>query len=97
MLDRQTVQSKIAGAFAASGISADSARDIAFHLTDWRSNLEAMTKIWEQADRMSDNEITELLYAFLTHVPEHVAAATKLSDCGSIRDIFEVGVCDPDD
>lgn len=97
MLDRHVVQSKIASAFAASGIPADSARDIAFHMTDWRSDLEAMIKIWEQADRMSDDEISELLYAFLVHVPEHVAAAAKLSGCGSIQDTFNVGVCNSDD
>ena len=96
MLDRHSVQSKIAGAFAASGVSVGTARDIAFHMTDWRSDLEAITKIWEQADQLSEDKITELVYAFLVHVPEHVAAAAKLSDCGSIRDIFDVGVCNPD-
>jgi len=96
MLSRHLVQSKIASAFAASGVPTETARDIAFHMTDWRSDLEAMTKIWEQADQMSDDEITELVHTFLVHVPEHVAAAAKLSDCGSIRDIFDVGVCNPD-
>jgi hypothetical protein len=96
MLSRHLVQGKIASAFAASGVPAETARDIAFHMTDWRRDLEAVTKIWEQADQMSDDEITELVHAFLVHVPEHVAAAAKLSDCGSIRDIFDVGVCNPD-
>ncbi|XHX77577.1 MAG: hypothetical protein RBJ76_24585 [Stenomitos frigidus ULC029] len=96
MLSRHIVQSKIASAFASDGVPTETARDIAFHMTDWLSDLEAMTKLWEQADQMSDDEIGELVYAFLCHVPEHVAAAAKLSDCGSIRDIFDVGVCNPD-
>ena len=73
------------------------ARDIAFHMTDWDHNFDDLVKLYEQHETLSDDEITTIIIEFLAHVPEHVAAAMKLSGVGPIQDIFEVGACQQDE
>ena len=68
------------------------ARDIAFHMTDWDHNLEDIVRLYEQQEKLSDDEIIDIIIQFLAHVPEHVAAAKKLAGVGPITDIFEVGL-----
>ncbi|MBI5646780.1 MAG: hypothetical protein HY962_07590 [Ignavibacteriae bacterium] len=65
--------------------------DICFHMTDWRSDLEMLASFFDAPNRYTDDEVVELLYIFLVHVPNHVAAAAKLL-CGiPVEDIFDVG------
>lgn len=73
------------------------ARDIAFHMTDWDNDLDDLVKLYEQHETLSDDQITTIIIEFLAHVPEHVAAAMKLSGVGPILNIFEVGVCQEDE
>ena len=40
---------------------------------------------------MSDAEVSQLLISFLVHVPNHVAAASKLYTDIPVTDIFGVG------
>jgi len=68
------------------------ANDIAFHLTDWVSDIEDLIKTYSNIDNLSNDEITSFVYKFLAHVPNHLNAATKLSGIGKIEDVFQVGI-----
>jgi hypothetical protein len=73
------------------------AREIAFHMTDWRSNLLELIKIYDESEDLSNDEIYKILLKFLAHVPDHVAAAKKLIGMGPIKDIFNVGIMEEDE
>ena len=72
-------------------------REIAFHMTDWDHNLEQLVRFYEQPESLSNDEVQSLVIEFLAHVPNHVAAAMKLSGIGPITDVFEVGVFEEDE
>ena len=70
---------------------AKSRRDIAFHMTDWLRNLEEWHSFC-QSPKTSDAASTmKLLIEFLVHVPNHVAAASKLLTDIPVTDVFGVG------
>lgn len=71
-------------------------RDIAFHMTDWRSDLVKYAEFCSHPDDYTDNDVVELLMQFLVHVPNHVAAAAKLYADSPVRDIFGVGAVELD-
>ena len=70
--------------------------DIAFHLTDWLDDLEAYSRFCAEPSSMSDEEISQMLTDFLIHVPNHVAAASKLLTGVPVTDIFKVGATSED-
>ena len=70
--------------------------DIAFHLTDWLDDLEAYSRFCAEPRSMSDEEISQMLTDFLIHVPNHVAAASKLLTGVPVTDIFKVGATSED-
>ena len=67
------------------------ADDVAFHMTDWLDDLDAYSRFCADPSRMSDAEVGQLLTDFLVHVPNHVAAASKLYADVPVADIFGVG------
>jgi hypothetical protein len=67
------------------------ANDVAFHMTDWIKDLETYARFCATPGRMSDKEVAELLTDFLVHVPNHVAAASKLYTDITVSDVFGVG------
>ena len=90
------LRGKIESAFAASMGEPEVARDIAFHMTDWDHDLEDLLRLYDQAETVDEEEVLEVLLRFLAHVPNHIAAAKKLSGMGPIEDIFQVGVLEED-
>ena len=70
--------------------------DIAFHLTDWLQDLEAYYRFCSDPDSMSDEQVSQLLTGFLVHVPNHVAAASKLLTGVPVTDVFGVGATSED-
>ncbi len=72
--------------------SEQNANEIAFHITDWQSDLESLIRIYDESNTLSDEEVSSILHQFLAHVPNHLAAAMKLIGYGPIEDVFEVGV-----
>jgi hypothetical protein len=70
--------------------------ELAFHLTDWVSDIEDLIKTYSNIDNLSNDEITSFFYKFLAHVPNHLNAATKLSGIGKIEDVFRVGIFEDD-
>jgi len=73
------------------------ASEVAFHLTDWKHNLDELAQIFENADELSDDHIQRTVIKFLAHVPNHIAAAKKLVGLGPIEDVFNVGVLKEDE
>ena len=74
-----------------SGLSESVARDVAFHMTDWLEDLESYVAFCENPHGLSDAAAGRLLLQFLIHVPNHLAAASKLYAEMPVTDIFEVG------
>jgi hypothetical protein len=96
MQGREDVRKRIAAAFSEFELEPKALEDIAFHMTDWKENLEEMVRLYEQPERLSDEQIQHIIIVFLAHVPNHVAAAKKLLGLGPIEDIFKVGVLEED-
>ncbi len=74
----------------------EKSQEIAFHLTDWISDLEEVYKIYSKIEKISNEEIELFIYKFLAHVPNHLVAAKKLSGIGSTEDVFNVGIFEDD-
>lgn len=96
MESRDRVKERIAAAFALD-LDSRVAEDIAFHMTDWKKNLEEFTELYNQVEQLSDEQIRKFVIRFLAHVPNHVAAAKKLIGLGPIEDVFKVGVLEEDE
>ncbi len=78
------------------GLGKEKSQEIAFHLTDWISDLEEMYKTYSEIEKISNEEIELFIYKFLAHVTNHLVAAKKLSGIGSTEDIFNVGIFEDD-
>ena len=92
MHSREHVKERIVEAFAARGLELFTIQDIAFHMTDWKENLEEMIELYNNIDQIREEQIRKIIIGFLAHVPNHVAAAKKLIGLGPIEDVFGVGV-----
>ena len=97
MKNTAQVRNKIERAFASWTEKPEVGREIAFHMTDWDHDLEQLVRLYEQPDSLTDEELQCSVLAFLAHVPNHVAAAKKLSGMGPIEDVFSVGVLEEDE
>ena len=94
----EPVKKRIAEALSSSlGLEMAEADEVAFHLTDWKHNLDDLVVLYEKADELSDEHIQEIIIRFLAHVPNHIAAAKKLMGLGPIEDVFNVGVLKEDE
>lgn len=65
--------------------------DIAFHMTDWLTDLEEWHSYCQSPETLDADQTTDLLIRFLVHVPNHLAAASKLLTGIPVADIFAVG------
>ena len=92
MKNTQKLSARITDAFAASRGSREAAKDIGFHMTDWDHDVDDLISLYENPDGFTNDQIVEIVLGFLAHVPNHVAAAKKLSGLGPIEDVFDVGV-----
>ncbi len=57
----------------------EAARSIAFHLMDWTSEAAFLLALAMFPDQFSKSEVSEEADALLVHVPNHIAAAAKIS------------------
>jgi hypothetical protein len=92
---REEVNERLSTALVAIA-GKSTANEIAFHITDWKENLEQLIEIYGRED-LTNEEIQKMILVFLAHVPNHVAAAKKLIGLGPIEDVFNVGVKDEDE
>ncbi len=94
---KEKVHADIARVLHDSIIDQKVASEIAFHMTDWKSDLERLVMIYDKNSRLTDKETSNILHQFLAHVPNHLAAAMKLIGYGPVEDIFEVGITEADE
>jgi len=92
MAGKEFVRNKIAAAFAANELDSKIVEDIAFHMTDWKEDLDELVGLYQNIETVSDSEVRRGVISFLAHAANHIAAAKKLVGLGPIEDIFEVGV-----
>ena len=72
-------------------LSESAAADVAFHMTDWLANFEEYQRFCLNPSGLSDEEVSRMLVKFLVHVPNHLAAASKLYTDVPVTDVFGVG------
>lgn len=92
MASKEFVRNKIAAAFAANELDPNIVEDIAFHMTDWKEDLDQLVDLYQNVDSLSDSDIRKAVISFLAHAANHIAAAKKLIGLGPIEDVFKVGV-----
>lgn len=91
-LDPESVRKAVEAALLqAEAAPPEACRDIAFHLTDWLEDLEAWQEFCANPEAYGAAEVNRLLTDFLVHVPNHLAAASKLLLDIPVTDIFGVG------
>src|SRR5687767_6511528 len=91
-LSSDTIRDRIAHvARSEAELFPEIASDIAFHLTDWLDDFEALYRFYADPSSLDDKRAQELLFRFLVHVPNHLAAASKLLTGIPVTDIFQVG------
>ena len=79
MFNRDDIRARINEVAMAKGsLTQAAAADVAFHMTDWLSDLEACVKFFSAPDDATPDQIDAMLAAFLIQVPNHLAAAAKL-------------------
>ncbi|MGI9264798.1 MAG: hypothetical protein ACR2QU_07705, partial [Gammaproteobacteria bacterium] len=61
------------------------------------SDLERLNDYCQAPEALSAAQVSELLTDFLVHVPNHLAAASKLMTGIPVTDIFGVGATTEDD
>src|SRR3990172_7343707 len=97
-LDSSVISKKIEKSIIEEGeFSDEEAHDIAFHMTDWLHDLERYYAFCQEPERFSSEQVDKLLIDFLVHVPNHLAAASKLFCDIPVTDIFHVGATSEDD
>lgn len=70
---------------------------IVFHMTDWLDDLARWAEICEKPEKFDAGHIEKVLTGFLLHVPNHVAAASKLMLDVPVADVFNVASTGDDD
>ncbi len=94
MVDTATIRKRITEALREEGYG--NADDIAFHMIDWYKDLDRLVKLFEDPNAVGSEEIERLLMDFLVHVPNHLAAASKLMLGFGVSDVFKVGAISDD-
>jgi len=64
--------------------------DIAFHMTDWVDDLRELVAFYENPAEYDAEHVADLMFKFLVHVPNHLAAASKLLLDAPLTDVFGV-------
>ncbi len=96
-LDRSRIAAKIEGALVRDlEFDAASARDVAFHMTDWLRDLVDYVAFCERPEELSDDALMGLLMGFVAHVPNHMVAAHKLLMDSPVTDVFGINALDDD-
>ncbi|MGI9262770.1 MAG: hypothetical protein ACR2QR_12075 [Woeseiaceae bacterium] len=97
-MDANVVSQAIERALEANEYGTPETRhDIAFHMTDWLADLEEWHTYCQSPETLDAEQTIELLIRFLVHVPNHLAAASKLLTNIPVTDIFEVGATTEDE
>ena len=57
-------------------------------MTDWLDDLKEYRSFAADPGKLTDKEVNELLVRFLIHVPNHLAAASRLFNEMAVRVIW---------
>ena len=68
--DQDKIRKTIVAALKDADIKPAEISDVAFHMTDWLSDLEEWTQFCEEPNSFSEEQIQNLLMGFLIHVPQ---------------------------
>ena len=98
MFDEREIADRI-GAVATEemGLPQSTAKEVAFHMTDWLDDLEALIAFFRDPGALPSSRAAEVLTSFLVHAPNHIAAAAKLYTGFPVCDVFQVGALHNDD
>jgi hypothetical protein len=88
---RARLRRKIESALLAHGENSFVANEVAFHMTDWLDDLNALVDLYSGRTRWTPARVDDVLGDFLVHVPNHIAAAGKVLCDFEVDDIFQVG------
>jgi hypothetical protein len=58
-----------------------------FHMTDWRSDLEELAKLYDAPEMVERKAAGQIVYGFIIHAVSHANAARRLIEPG-FRDPF---------
>ena len=97
MTDFAKMLERVTRALVAIGINEGTAKDVAFHMSDWKTDLDEWAAVWKDPEAFDDEQLTDVIYKFLVHVPNHVNAAKRLLELGPVEDIFGVGIFEDDE
>ena len=89
--NKNKIKESIGSALKDLDMQPEKIAEAVFHMTDWISDLEEWHSFCDNPESLSNDELQDLLMEFLIHVPNHVAAASKLITEIPVEDIFEVG------
>lgn len=92
-----TSRSRIAVALETGGMEKENAEQVAFHLADCEDDFKQLVKFFQANSNFNDQEVEKLVFRFLAHVPNHLAAAQKLAGLGPVEDVFGVGALEEDE
>jgi len=67
MASKEFMRNKIAAAFAANELDSNIVEDIAFHMTDWKEDLDQLVGVYQNVDSLSDSDIRKAVISFLAH------------------------------
>lgn len=96
LASRKRIADGIEHAFSQdSTLSSEATRELAFHMTDWLTELEAYVRFCQDPARSKPKHVIDLLHGFLAHVPNHVHAAALLLGY-DVSDIFDVRTRHPE-
>ncbi len=93
--DCKRARSRIERVLIQAGFLPEIASQLAFHLSDWSSEVAFLLAVQVSPEEFTEDEILNGLSAFLAHAPNHLAAAAKLFGL-PVQDIFEVGALSED-
>ena len=71
-------------------LSEQDRRDLAFHMTDWTDDYDAIKAFYDDPENASDEMVNKAL-GCLVHIPHHLAAAAKLYTGLPVTDVFGIG------
>ena len=95
--DYKSINKRIHDAFSEEWeLPPEVCRDVAFHMTDWLDDYEELGKVFDTSQNLSKVEVTKIVFGFLIHASNHIAAAKKLVGGGPMEDIFQVGIFEED-
>jgi hypothetical protein len=93
LFDADKIKREMESLLASTGdFPKEKRKDIAFHMTDWLSDLQALTAFFEKPEGVEPVAFKKMLIGFLVHAPDHIAAARKLVTDQGMEDVFKVGI-----